>query len=115
MEKSNQKGVIGMSMHKIATNKTNIRIFSDGTPAGTHVKTIDGNKIGGITKLKWEADANGVATCELHIVGVPVELEGHITNLYEVARKELFRDTDIEGALKYTPSDEEHTNDEDGE
>jgi hypothetical protein len=54
-----------------------VRIQSDGYPASTRVYNVDtGEQVEGITSVRWSLDADGFATVELTLYGVPVDVQG---------------------------------------
>lgn len=55
-----------------------VRIESDGTPLGTKV-TVNGEPLAGVTDVRWRVNANsGLATAELTILGVHVDVAGQL-------------------------------------
>ena len=52
-----------------------LRLVSDGTPIGTHVTDVDGNKIAGIMSVCYRIDAHEMGVLEIEIVVAPVEVD----------------------------------------
>lgn len=57
-----------------------LRIKSDGYPASTRVETEDGQAIEGVTRVAWEIDGDTMAIVHLRVVGVALDVVGHLAN-----------------------------------
>lgn len=53
-----------------------VRIISDGTPVGTQVFDEHGKPITYVTAIKWNIESNGLATAQLTLTQVEVDIVG---------------------------------------
>jgi len=88
---------------------TRLRIISDGTSAGTRVIDSMGRQIENVTAIAWKAEAGKLATAEIAVIDIPVDLvvdEAPKTNVVtcpicdhqiELNVKDIGRRADVEG------------------
>jgi hypothetical protein len=55
-----------------------VRIVSDGTPAGTHVYDCDGKEIVGHSKVTWDIRSRGTARAWLEFEAPQIEAAGKL-------------------------------------
>jgi hypothetical protein len=60
-----------------------LRIVSDGTSAGTHVRTLDGRELAGVQEITWKLTAPGVAEVTLRVNRVEIDVKGTLPTLAE--------------------------------
>ena len=84
-----------------------IKIISDGKPTGTRIVNAEtGERIEGVTGIKWSLGLKSLAECELRLINIAVEIVGEVGELVETTQiGDRFRSYLRTGTLEASPTD----------